>query len=328
MKNNKCEISIGLPIYNGEKFLKEAIDSILNQTFEDFELIISDNASTDNTEAICREYAAKDSRIRYYRNQQNLGAAKNYNNVFELSKSKFFKWANHDDIHAPEFLEKCLNALEQNSSAVLAFPKSILIDEHGEHTDRLFYRLNINSSSPYERLKRYHECTWYKEINGGKPKRTGVWMPIYGVIKADALRKTKLIGNYISSDTILLEELALLGQFCLVSEDLFFKREHSQRSVRANMSFEKRILWFDPLKKDKLIFPNWKLLYEQFNIITKTCAPTSYLEKLLCYIEIRRYFCIKWRTLALELLINIVKLLSYFIPASMKLEERLPKVWW
>ncbi len=75
-------VSIGLPVYNGDNFLAEAIDSILRQTMEDFELIISDNASTDRTEEICREYAAGDSRIRYYRNESNLGAMANYNLVF------------------------------------------------------------------------------------------------------------------------------------------------------------------------------------------------------------------------------------------------------
>jgi glycosyltransferase involved in cell wall biosynthesis len=90
---DKPRLSIGMPVFNGEKYLKEALDSILAQTYSDFELLISDNASTDRTEQICREYAAKDRRIRYYRNEKNIGAPKNFNRVFELSSGKYFRWA-------------------------------------------------------------------------------------------------------------------------------------------------------------------------------------------------------------------------------------------
>ena len=101
---DRPRVSIGLPVYNGENFLEFALDSILGQTFQDFELIISDNASTDATESICRRYAAKDSRIRYYRNPNNQGAAQNYNRVFALARGEYFKWAAHDDVCKPNYL--------------------------------------------------------------------------------------------------------------------------------------------------------------------------------------------------------------------------------
>src|SRR5690349_812781 len=91
------QVSIGLPVYNGEKYLLNAIGSLLKQDFEDFELVISDNASTDKTEAMCHEFAAKDKRIRYHRNETNIGATGNYNRVFRLSNGEFFRWASHDD---------------------------------------------------------------------------------------------------------------------------------------------------------------------------------------------------------------------------------------
>ena len=97
-------VSIGLPVYNGELFLENALDSILSQTYSDFELIISDNASDDKTEEICRSYAARDKRVRYSRNAHNLGAAPNYNRVYHLARGRYFKWASHDDVLAPEFL--------------------------------------------------------------------------------------------------------------------------------------------------------------------------------------------------------------------------------
>src|SRR5690242_6344650 len=104
MGTTSPKVSIGLPVYNGERFLAEAIDSVLAQTFTDFELIISDNASTDRTPEICKAYAEKDSRIRYYRNEENQGASWNFNRVFELSRGMCFQWLAHDDYIAPGFL--------------------------------------------------------------------------------------------------------------------------------------------------------------------------------------------------------------------------------
>ena len=101
MATDGPRVSIGLPVYNGDNYLAETLDSILAQTFTDFELIISDNGSTDRTEAICRRYAAQDHRVRYVRNPSNLGAARNYKRAFELARGEYFKWNGHDDPLAP-----------------------------------------------------------------------------------------------------------------------------------------------------------------------------------------------------------------------------------
>ena len=108
MTQNKPRVSIGLPIYNGENLVIETLDSFLSQTFSDFEVIISDNGSIDRTQQICEDYAAKDGRIKYYRNLKNLGVAPNLNRVFELSSGEYFKWADHDDLLAPDFLLRCV----------------------------------------------------------------------------------------------------------------------------------------------------------------------------------------------------------------------------
>ena len=101
-------VSVGLPVYNGERFLAQAIDSVLQQTHSDLELVISDNASTDRTEEICRSYTTQDSRVRYFRSSANIGACRNFSRVFELSRAPYFKWACYDDICVPGFLEKCV----------------------------------------------------------------------------------------------------------------------------------------------------------------------------------------------------------------------------
>src|SRR5512139_3267591 len=119
MNPDKPRVSIGVPVYNGENFLKDALDSLLAQTFKDFEIVIADNVSTDQTEEICRSYAAKDARIRYYRNETNIGAGPNHNRVFELSRGEYFKWVCHDDMCAPEFLERCIEVLDRDPSVVL-----------------------------------------------------------------------------------------------------------------------------------------------------------------------------------------------------------------
>ena len=107
-------LSIGLPVYNGENYLAESLDALLGQSFEDFELIISDNASTDGTAAISRRYERLDSRVRYVRQPRNVGLAPNHNIVVEQARGELFKWASHDDVYGRELLERCVVALDEN----------------------------------------------------------------------------------------------------------------------------------------------------------------------------------------------------------------------
>jgi glycosyltransferase involved in cell wall biosynthesis len=123
MEKSNPKVSIGLPVYNGENFIREAIDSILGQIFCDFELIISDNASSDGTEEICRSYAGRDQRVRYYRNEENIGSSGNYTRVFLLAKGKYFKWTAHDDICKPDFIEKCIEVLDKDDSLETTSPE-------------------------------------------------------------------------------------------------------------------------------------------------------------------------------------------------------------
>src|SRR5262245_34908562 len=120
----KPRVSIGLPVYNGQQFLEETLNSILAQTYTDFELIISDNASTDRTSEIARAYVAKDARVRYHRNENNLGVAGNYNGVFSLASGEYFKWAPADDTCLPNYLARCVEILDLDSTVVLAYPQT------------------------------------------------------------------------------------------------------------------------------------------------------------------------------------------------------------
>jgi glycosyltransferase involved in cell wall biosynthesis len=291
MSNHRPRASIGMPVYNGERFLKEALDSILAQTFEDFELIISDNASTDRTQEICRVYAAQDRRIRYYRNEQNLGAAWNYNRVFELSTGEYFKWATHDDLCAPEYLERCVEVLDHHPAVVLCYPRTISIDEHGERIGDDFDGLNLRSPRPHERYEHYHNrFRFYGKCN-----------PILGLMRASILKMTPLIGSYMSSDQILLGELALRGEFYEIPERLFFRRDHPQTSVRANPRSEERAVWFDPSNRGKLQLPAWRWFFEYLSSIKR--VPMGWHEKTHCYTQMGRWVLWNWRRLNGEVII-------------------------
>lgn len=265
--NGNPAVSIGLPVRNGEKYLREAIDSLLAQTYSDFELIISDNASTDNTALICQEYARRDSRIRYCRFEQNIGAAGNYNHVFEISHGRYFKWAAHDDICAPEFLSRCLAALEKDGSLVLCYPQVIIIDENGCPIGGYDEGKNLASGSVVDRFKQLFQSP--KECNA-----------VFGVIRSDALARTSLIGSYFAADRNLLAELALLGRFHEVPERLFLRRDHPHTSLRANRSNVDRAAWFNPMKVNKAVLPTWKRLYEYAKAIVR--SPNSFSVKLTC----------------------------------------------
>lgn len=275
MNNQKDFVSIGMPVFNGEKYLRKALDSLLSQTFPDFELIISDNASTDATEEICREYASKDSRIKYYRNETNLGAAKNFNRLVELSQGKYFKWASHDDVHAPEYLERCIEVLERNPSVVLCYPKANEIDEQGQFTSVYTENLTIHSSKPHERLHQLLETYgWYHATQA------------YGLMRADSLKKTLLLGNYPHADRVLLAELAILGEFYEVPEFLFNRRVHAQVAQIANPTYESLAVWFDSKNKNKILLPRWRRYFEFCRAVQR--AELNPYEQLCCYLQIMR----------------------------------------
>lgn len=273
MNQNQPLVSIGMPVYNGEHFLENALNSILAQTFEDFELIISDNGSTDGTEKICRNYAKRDPRIRYFRNQQNFGAGWNFDRVAELARGKYFKWACHDDLCSLEFLWQCLNVLEQDPKVVLAYPKTLIIDKQGEEIEKYEDRFHLQSPQPAERFKIYHHLVRYGHQ----------CHPFHGLIRRDVLVKLLPLGSYPSSDLILLGKLVLYGKFSEIPRYLFWKRDHPEASVRAHRPFRERIAWYDPAKKGKLHLTRWKWFREYIHAINT--APLQRQQRVKCYLQ-------------------------------------------
>jgi glycosyltransferase involved in cell wall biosynthesis len=271
--NNRPRVSIGLPVFNGENYLAEALDSLLGQTFPDFELIISDNASTDRTEEICRSYAAKDRRIRYYRNDKNVGATRNFYRVFDLAMEEYFKWAAHDDVHGQEFVERCLEVLDRDSTIVLCYPKTKLINEHGRFLRDDNLEVDTTSSKPHERLYNMlsvdHWC-----------------FQIFGLMRADVLSKTQRYHGFYGWDRALLAELCLLGRVYEFPERLFFRREHPLTSVSLFLGKQKQVKLFDPNINWQTQFLGLERFYNYFTAVTH--APLSQSERLLCYGELVR----------------------------------------
>ncbi|MFQ5964652.1 MAG: glycosyltransferase family 2 protein [Candidatus Scalinduaceae bacterium] len=303
LKSKMPRVSIGMPVYNGENFIKEAIDSILAQTFEDFELIISDNASTDRTEEICRAYVAKDKRIQYIRNNINLGAAYNGNRVFELSSGKYFKWASHDDICAPTYLEKCIEVLDKRPSVILCYPCTIIIDDYGKQISQVSDDLDLRSPSPHQRYK--HFMSRYSPW--------GMCYPVFGVIRASVLKKTPLFGNYIGSDMMLLGELALRGEFYELYDYLFYRRDHPQSFTRFTLgSNEQQTAWFDSTKRKGIYFPTWRWLYQYMSAIVR--VKLNWFERMYCFIITMKWFIQNRRRFVKELSVVIrIAIRSLFV---------------
>ena len=233
-------VSLGLPVFNGENYLAEAIESILGQTYGDFELIISDNASTDGTEKIVLGYADADDRIRYHRNPTNIGGSRNQTLTMEMSRGRYYRMAAHDDFIAPTFLEECVKVLDARPEVVICFSGTIVIDEKSEEVSR-YHSTRGTADRPSERFAelafRDHNCD-----------------AIYGLMRNDILRTTPPMGNFIDADKVYLCSLAMRGPFVSIPDYLFYKRYHFKNWVG---NWRDRMAWFNPDRKGKISLPNW-----------------------------------------------------------------------
>ena len=277
-------VSIGVPVYNGENYVAHALDSLLNQTFQDLEIVISDNASTDRTEEICRGYASCDPRIRYYRQAINRGAVWNHNCVFELSRGEFFKWNSADDYCGPEFLERCVSALDADPTAVMAVSEPVEVDEQCRPlavgtvpTHTLLPAVPENAPTHVrfrQNIRLDHMC-----------------LTIYSLIRSDVLGKVGPMGSYTDSDRILLAHLSLFGHCVVIPGALLFNRDHAGRFSRSYNRFydgwRERATWMDPSNAKRWVFPFWTELFELVRTVHRTPLPLS--QRFRCYNEIFRW---------------------------------------
>ena len=279
-------VTIGLPVRNGQQFLKEAIESLLAQDFGDFLLCIYDNASADATEEIARSYVELDGRVRYHRHHVNLGAAENFNRAFLESSSEYFKWASYDDVCAPTFLSRCVELLDDDPTVVLSYPMTRVIDANGRPLNDYDRLLCSSSTRPH---RRFHDLVHIEHP----------CYSIFGVARSEALRRTQLLGKYTGSDRVLIAELGLLGRMVCVPEYLFLRREHPMTSCNA-FPLALRGQWFDPALRGKIALPTWRLHFEYIRAVRR--ARLGLPESLWCYAEVGKCYVLRGNRMARELI--------------------------
>lgn len=241
-------VSIGLPVYNGERYLEEALDALLAQTYTDFEIIISDNCSTDGTATISQRYAEHDPRIRYIRKTQNSGAVENFNSIVALARGKFFKWAAHDDLIEPTYLERCMEVLEADDTVVLCHSDTQLINEQGrrlealESGDHFFDEQGRIIYLGKDSVSRQFDSPIAHERYKAVVMHTDWVFEIFGVFRRDVLERTGLMEPFYGSDKLLLTRLVMYGRIVLVKEPLFLNRRHASQSMSL-MTIDGQEVW-------------------------------------------------------------------------------------
>jgi glycosyltransferase involved in cell wall biosynthesis len=272
-------LSIGLPVYNSEDYLAESLEALLGQSYEDYELIISDNASTDGTADICRSYAKRDSRIRYFRQPRNIGAAPNHNFVFEQSRSELFKWASGDDLYAHDLLERCIAALDEHPDVALAHSWTAAIDGAGKVTQALPYHLQTESP---DAPVRFHSMLFGAGENDYGIIRAD---DEYGVIRSQVMRRINMQGSFYNADRVFTTGVALYGRFYLIPEWLYFRRDHDDRAAHAQPTVRKWCTNLDPRRASRLRHPTARLVAEYIwgYIAAIQRAPLSSADRLECY---------------------------------------------
>lgn len=254
-------VAIGMPVHDGEDYVAEAIDSILGQTFEDFELVICDNASTDATEEICRGFAERDPRVRYLRNPRNLGAHPNYNRTFRESRGRYFKWAAHDDVLRPEFLEVCVRALDEDPEAVVAQSLLAYVDGAGHPIGTYDSRVAgaEGAGGSADPVRRFAAVVL----------RPHPAYEVMGLFRRSALEGSLLLESFHGADRALLAQMALRGRFVRAPEPLLVVRDHAERYTRARVRPRERAVWHDASRGGRISLPTWRLYGEYCAMIAR-----------------------------------------------------------
>jgi glycosyltransferase involved in cell wall biosynthesis len=290
-------VSVGLPVYNAERYLEQALDDVLAQTHTDLEVVISDNGSTDGTRAICERYAAADPRIVYLRHEVNRGASWNHNEVVRRASGPYFRWYSYDDRLDPRCIEACAAVLDAQPSVVLAWPLTTVIDQDGVVTSEYRADLPFRNGSPSRRLR---------SLLGARTEETLLHMcyPVYGVVRHDVFLSTHLLGTMPGADTALLCELALRGDWALVEERLFYNRRHVDSSA-IDKTPEQISAWFDPNAGQTFPMPQHQLMVAYLRAVLT--APVGSIERARCLLVVARWLTAnrQWRIILGEYRIRL-----------------------
>lgn len=295
MNSDTALVSIGLPVFNGEEYLESSLDAIVAQTYGNFELIISDNASTDRTQEICKEYAARFPFVKYSRNDDNIGGFRNNNRVIDLSSGKYFLLTGADDLRDPQQLSRCVEFLEHNEQYVMCQVETIYIDESGDRMTVTENAVRINAAAPEERFRQAIRDDYRVE-------------PVYGMVRREALGNIRF-GQFADSDRVWVAELALRAPFHRIDEPLFFRRIHSQKSTKVYRKRHQRGGWVDPGKKASLfVFPYLRQWRAYISAVTRADLPWA--SRRRCYLTLAVWLGTHSRQIRKELIRPLVLLAS------------------
>lgn len=258
MSKSKPKVSVAIPVYNGGRWIRPTIESILNQTFEDFELVIVDNQSTDDTAQICRDFVKLDKRVVVHVNETNIGAALNFNRAFELSVADYFKWASSNDIIAPTFLERCIEVLDEESDVVVAAPKTQIIDGNDEVVEHCSEDMHLCEDDPFDRFTAFLDRVRLNNLE-------------QALMRSDVVRKTSLQAVYPGSDTIMMAEMAARGKVHQIPEFLLSRR--IVRSSTTNLMTQKEVATFYSPDKTHIPYQRLNKVAALFSIATRLDVP-------------------------------------------------------
>lgn len=275
-------VSIGLPIKDGAAYLPSTLDSLLGQTFRDFELVVSDNGSTDATPELCRRAAARDPRVRYHRVDEDRGVMWNFWRVVELARGEYFKWASHDDIAAPEFLERCVAVMDADPGVVCCHSRTQKIDRAGRPVPGLPDPTRASDGGELPRpSQRFRDVL----------RNTGYAVRCYGLIRREALEACGRLLPVYGSEKILMAELALHGRYHDLEDVLFFERVHAAASSSLT-SKEAQQVFADPSRSGRSMLPRLQLLGGYVAAVRRVPLPAA--ERLRCAVALVGYL-FQWR---------------------------------
>jgi glycosyltransferase involved in cell wall biosynthesis len=268
MTEKQPRVSFGVPVRNGEDTIRRCLDSILAQEFQDFEVVICDNASDDGTPEILQEYAARDGRIRLFMNDEDIGQIENCNRVVHLSRGEYFRWVGADDWLEPGYASACVAALDADPGAIVATTYFGLHDDRGRSHYERFQGEFLESELPERRFAR---MLWF--FSAGAT----LYEPLYSMMRRDVLARTGLIRMMTSADFMLAAELSLIGRFCHVPELLF----HRTWPLASDVEEQKRLTRYNPQRQQELPSSVWRFLRVLYCIIR--AAPLGSWQRARCY---------------------------------------------
>lgn len=274
MSGSKSLVTVGMPVYNGDNYLAETLDSILVQTYQNFEIVISDNGSKDGTQKICEDYAAKDPRVKYSRSEVNLGVSRNFKRTVGIASGDYFMFLAHDDKLAPQFLEQCVAVLDTQPDVVSCYPKAIEIDPQGNELYKKEQPLDAGSPKPHLRFRQMirmdHNCE-----------------TLFALVRADVMKKTVIHAPIPDGDRVMLAEVSLYGKYYRVPDYLFLHREHPVRSINLAPTRFDRLAQLEPQRAGEFVLPHFSEFFEYLRCIRR--APLTFRERMACYGEMLRW---------------------------------------